>query len=246
MFIIFGALALLLTSAIDVIFHNIWLNDNGPAMLRALIRTGNLSSVGQFIFAFANSLLLAKRFSDSLEQEVILTDLSSKDPLTQLWNRRKYNEIIELEWRRCLRFQKPIALIIMDIDFFKAYNDYHGHLDGDECLTKIGHTIRYSLLRSAGMAIRYGGEEFIVILPETEKEEAIRIAEMIRQKIEALKIPHEQSSVGAHITISVGVCVVIPNDSVSSEDLFSAADTALYKAKENGRNQVIYGDVQND
>lgn len=282
-FIIVGALALLLSSANDVIFYNIWMNDDGPALLKALIRTGNLSSAGQFIFAFLNSLLLAKYFSDSLEKEEILTakltdininldkivlhrteeltnsnekieqqklelenvnrrlqELSLKDSLTELWNRRKYDETINLEWNRCLRYQRPIALILLDIDYFKKYNDYHGHIAGDKCLRRIGHIIRQSFLRSTDMAARYGGEEFIVILPETEKEDAINIADMLRRKIEDLHIPHGQSPVSSYVTVSIGVTYTIPNNDSSSEDLLRAADKALYQAKNGGRNQVKF------
>jgi hypothetical protein len=201
--IVLGATAFLLATLNDVIFLSIWKNDNGPMLLKILFRTGNLSSVGQLIFSFANSLLLAKKFSDSLEQKEIiavkltevnsnldkivlhrtealvqsngkieqqklelervnrqLQELSLKDSLTELWNRRKYDETINLEWNRCLRHQRPIALIFLDIDYFKVYNDYYGHLAGDECLTKIGQTIKNSLSRSTDMAARYGGEEF--------------------------------------------------------------------------------------
>jgi diguanylate cyclase (GGDEF)-like protein len=259
------------------------MNDNGSAFLKTLFRTGNLSSVGQFIFAFANSLLLAKKFFDALEQEEIITvkltevntnldkivlhrteelvesnekieqqklelekvnrqlqKLSLKDPLTKLWNRRKYDETINLEWNRCLRHQRPIALILLDIDYFKGYNDYYGHLAGDECLTKIGQTIKNSLSRSTDMAARYGGEEFIVILPETEKEEAIKIANMLRQKIEALNIPHEKSPVSSYVTVSIGVASTIPNMNSSHDDLFKVADKALYQAKDAGRNHVKF------
>lgn len=281
--IIFGASVFLLSTINDMVFLSIWLNDEGSYFLRALFRTGNLSSVGQFIFAFANSLLLAKRFSDSLEQEEIITlklteintnldeivlsrteelvksnekieqqklelekvnrqlqKLSLKDPLTNLWNRRKYDEIIHLEWNRCLRHQRPIALILLDIDYFKEYNDCYGHLAGDECLTKIGHTIKDSLSKSKDMAVRYGGEELIVILPETEKEEALKIADMLRQKIEALHIPHEQSMVSSYITVSIGVTSTVPNINSSHEDLFRVVDKALYQAKTDGRNQVKF------
>lgn len=281
--IVLGATAFLLSTINDIVFLSIWMNDEGSSFLRALFRTGNLSSVGQFIFAFAISLLLAKKFSDSLEQEEIITvkltevntnldkivlqrtqalvesnekieqqklelekvnrqlqKLSLKDPLTKLWNRRKYDETINLEWNRCLRHQRPIDLILLDIDYFKEYNDNYGHLAGDECLTKIGQTIKNSLSRSTDMAARYGGEEFIVILPETEKEEAIKIADMLRQKIEALHIPHGQSPVSCYVTVSIGVTLTIPNISSSHEDLFIVADKALYQAKADGRNQVKF------
>lgn len=278
-----GALVLLLTSLNDIIFLSIWMNDNGPSFLKALFRAGNLSSVGQFIFAFTNSLLLAKKFSYSLEQEEVMTaklteintnldelvlqrtkalaesteeielqklelekvnrqlqKLSLKDPLTKLWNRRKYDETINLEWNRCLRHQRPIALVLLDIDYFKEYNDYYGHLAGDQCLTKIGQTIKNLLSRSTDMAARYGGEEFIVILPETEKEEAVKIANMLRQKIEALHILHEQSPVSNYVAVSIGVTFTIPNINSSYEDLFKVVDKALYQAKADGRNQVKF------
>lgn len=281
--IILGASAFLLAAINDIVFTNVWMNDNGHVLLRTWFRTGNLSSAGQLIFAFANSLLLAKKFSDSLEQEEIMTaelteintnldkivlqrtealvesnerieeqrlelekvnrqlqKLSLKDPLTKLWNRRKYDDTINLEWNRCLRHQRPIALILLDIDYFKEYNDYYGHLAGDECLTKIGQTIRDSLSRSADMAARYGGEEFIVILPETEKEEAIKIADMLRQKIEELHIPHAHSTVSSYVTVSIGITSIIPNNNLSHEDLFKFADKALYQAKADGRNQVKF------
>lgn len=277
-----GALALFLTSLNDIFFLSIWMNDNGPSFLKNLFRAGNLSSVGQFIFAFTNSLLLARKFSDSLEQEEVmiakLTEINTnldelvlqrtkaleesvekielqklelekvnrqlqkrslKDPLTELWNRRKYDETINLEWNRCLRHQRSIALVLLDIDYFKEYNDYYGHLAGDQCLIKIGQTIKNSLLRSTDMAARYGGEEFIVILPETEEEEeAIKIANKLREKIEALHIPHEQSPVSNYVTVSIGVTFTIPNINSSHEDLFKVADKALYQAKADGRNQV--------
>jgi diguanylate cyclase (GGDEF)-like protein len=281
--IIIGGLAFLLTAINDIVFVSIWMNDEGPLLLRSIFTTGNLSSVGLLIFTLANSLLLAKGFSYSLEKEEMLTvelteinknldkivlnrtealvesnekieqqkielekanlklqELSTIDSLTQLWNRRKYDEIIHAEWNRCLRHQRPIALILLDIDHFKLYNDYYGHLAGDACLIKIAQTIRNSLLRSTDMAARYGGEEFIVILSDTTKEEAIKNAHMLRQKIEELRIPHQQSPVSKYVTVSIGVTCTIPNMHTSSEDLFEATDKALYQAKDKGRNRVEF------
>ncbi len=282
-FIIIGALALLLSSANDIVFYNIWINDGGPTLIKTIIRTGNLSSLGQLIFAFSNSLLLAKRFSDSLEQEEILTAklteinshldelvlqrtndlkksnkkiehqkvelekinrdlkrLSFKDPLTGLWNRRKYDQTIALEWRRCLRYKRPISLILLDIDYFKEFNDSYGHMAGDECLIKIGEMLKNSLFRSSDMVARYGGEEFTVLLPDSGKEEAITVADMLRQKIESMNIPNEKSLVSNYVTVSIGIYSTVPDSNSSYEDLFNATDRALYQAKDNGRNQVIF------
>lgn len=283
LFITLGALALLLSSTNDVIFYNIWMNDDGSAFLKALIRTGNLSSVGQFIFAFINSLLLAKIFSDSLEQEEVLTaklteincnldklvlhrtkdleksnekieqqklelektnralkQISFKDPLTGVWNRRKYDQTIAMEWRRCLRYKRPIALILVDIDYFKEFNDSYGHMAGDECLIKIGEMLKNSLSRSSDMVARYGGEEFIVLLPDSGKEETIKVADMLRLKTESMNIPHEKSSVSNYVTASIGATSTVPDSNSSYEDLFKVADRALYQAKNAGRNQVRF------
>lgn len=281
--IIIGALALLLTSLNDIIFLSIWMNDNEAIFLKTLFRIGNLSSVGQFIFAFTNSLLLAKKFSYSLEQEEVMTaklteinanldglvlqrtkaltesvekieqqklelkrinrelmQISLKDPLTGVWNRRKYDETIKLEWYRCLRYQRPIALILLDVDYFKQFNDFYGHMAGDECLIKIGETLKNTLSRSNGMATRYGGEEFLLLLTEIEKEEVIEVANMLQQKIEALNIHHEQSLVSRYVTASIGVTYTIPNSNSSYKDLFKIVDKALYQAKAAGRNQVKF------
>lgn len=282
-FISLGALALLLSSANDVIFLSIWMNDGGPAFLRTLFRTGNLSSVGQFIFAFTNSLLLAKVFSDSLGQKEVLTakltqincnldelvlqrtrdleksnakieqqkleleetnralkKLTLKDPLTGIWNRRKYDQTIEMEWSRCLRYKRPIALILLDIDYFKEFNDSYGHMAGDECLIEIGKMLDNSLSRSSDMVARYGGEEFIVLLPESGIDEAIKVADMLRLKVESMNIPHKKSLVSNSVTVSIGVTSMVPDINSSYEDLFKAADRALYKAKNSGRNHSLF------
>jgi len=171
-----------------------------------------------------------------------LQKLSLRDPLTGLWNRRKYNETIELEWLRCLRHQRPMALLFIDVDYFKNYNDQYGHMAGDECLIKISETLKTSLSRSTDMAVRYGGEEFIVLLSETMKEEANAIGHKLLKSIEDLAIPHSQSLVKNYVTVSIGVSSMIPNTYSLYKDLVKVADKALYHAKSNGRNQVKYLD----
>jgi diguanylate cyclase (GGDEF)-like protein len=280
-----GASALLLSSANDVMFHSIWLNDNGSAFLKTFIQMGNLSSAGQFVFAFINSLLLAKSFSDSLEQEEVLTaklteincnldelvfqrtedlekskeqieqqkrelekanlaleKLSLDDPLTGLWNRRKYDQAVEVEWRRCLRYKRPIALILLDIDNFKQFNDFYGHMAGDKCLIRIGEILKGSLTRASDLVVRYGGDEFVVLLPESGREEALKVAEMLRQKIKSINIPHDKSTVCDHVTVSIGVTSTVPDIDSSYEDLFNTADRALYQTKDDGRNRVSFLD----
>ncbi len=164
--------------------------------------------------------------------------LSLKDPLTGLWNRRRYNDTILLEWNRSLRNGRALSLIILDIDKFKEFNDCYGHNSGDECLVQVAKVLKDIFKRSSDLTARFGGEEFIVIMPEVEKDEAIRVAHFVRESIEDLKIPHKYSSVGPYVTVSVGVASMIPNIDCSYKDLFLAADKALYRAKNSGRNQV--------
>jgi diguanylate cyclase (GGDEF)-like protein len=122
-------------------------------------------------------------------------------------------------------------LLAKDIDYFKQFNDFYGHMAGDECLIKIGEILKDSFGRSSDLVARYGGEEFVVLLSELGREETIKVADMLRRKIEKLHIPHEKSSVSSYITVSIGVTVAIPDNSSSYEDLFNVADRALYKAK---------------
>jgi len=135
-----------------------------------------------------------------------------------------------------------MALLFIDVDYFKNYNDQYGHMAGDECLIKISETLKTSLSRSTDMAVRYGGEEFIVLLSETMKEEANAIGHKLLKSIEDLAIPHSQSLVKNYVTVSIGVSSMIPNTYSLYKDLVKVADKALYHAKSNGRNQVKYLD----
>lgn len=167
-----------------------------------------------------------------------LQQLSFKDPLTNLWNRRKYDETISFEWFRCLKHQQCISLLFIDVDFFKNFNDTYGHSAGDMCLIAIGAILRKNC--STDMVARYGGEEFIVLLPETGPDKGIEIASELLNKIEDLAIPNVGSFVSDYVTISIGVSSMIPDKRSSYENLVRTADKALYHAKSNGRNQVIY------
>jgi diguanylate cyclase (GGDEF)-like protein len=164
--------------------------------------------------------------------------IASIDGLTGIANRRHFDNTFDLEWRRAMRSAKPISLIIVDVDYFKNYNDTYGHLAGDSCLQKIAHTIRDSLRRAGNFVARYGGEEFAVILPDTDAERAYFFAESLREKIENLNIKHNDSKVGSNATISLGVSTAIPKKDDTQGKLISLADKALYKAKQGGRNRV--------
>jgi len=166
--------------------------------------------------------------------------LSLKDPLTDLWNRRHYDRTIQLEWNRSLRNKYPLALMMIDIDNFKAYNDYYGHKAGDECLVKVAQTTQEFFRRASDLVVRYGGEEFVVIMPGLGKDEAVNMALLLRKAIEELHIPHKHSSVSPWVTVSIGVTSTVPDKNGSPQQLFLAVDKALYEAKAAGRNQVKY------
>jgi diguanylate cyclase (GGDEF)-like protein/PAS domain S-box-containing protein len=180
-------------------------------------------------------------FSDITERkktENMLRYLSSMDGLTGIANRRTFDNTLDKEWRRALRNRNHISLLIMDIDFFKKYNDKYGHPAGDRCLQRVASTIEESLKRPGDLAARYGGEEFSIILPETDAEGALYFAETMRQKIESLCIPHEKSEAAQFVTISIGVATVIPQQDITHASLIEMADKVLYKAKESGRNCI--------
>jgi two-component system chemotaxis family response regulator WspR len=174
----------------------------------------------------------------------ILEKLSSLDGLTGVPNRRRFDEVLKQEWQRSVRHSTALSLIMIDIDFFKLYNDTYGHQGGDECLKRVAKALEDAARRETDVVARYGGEEFAAILPETGSKGASEVAEALRAIIETENIPHESSTVCDHVTISVGVATGLPEKGSSPEHLLAAADQALYKSKEEGRNKVTSGGVQ--
>jgi diguanylate cyclase (GGDEF)-like protein/PAS domain S-box-containing protein len=184
-------------------------------------------------------LLAFEDITERKKAEEQLKLIASIDGLTGVANRRHFDNTLDLEWRRAMRSAKLLSLIMIDIDFFKNYNDLYGHLAGDSCLQKIAHTIRDSLRRAGNFVARYGGEEFMVILPDTKVEEACLFAESLREKIENLNIEHKDSKVGKNVTVSLGVSTTVPKKDSEYDELISLADKALYQAKQGGRNRVV-------
>ncbi|MBF0274305.1 MAG: diguanylate cyclase [Nitrospinae bacterium] len=166
-----------------------------------------------------------------------LERLSIIDGLTNISNRRRFDEMFEMEWQRATREKTPLSVILMDIDFFKYYNDNYGHLEGDNCLIKVAASLKESLHRATDMVARYGGEEFVALLPNTPMEKASAIAETFRSNIESLNIPHEHSKAASHVSISLGVATTIPEIGGDRKGFLEKADGALYQAKEGGRNR---------
>ena len=167
-----------------------------------------------------------------------LRDLSIRDGLTGIYNRRHFDEVLLSEWKRSIRTQKPLSLLLIDVDCFKQLNDRYGHLEGDECLKKIAEQLSKILRRSSDTLARYGGEEFAAILPETTQENAQLIADAMRTSVEDLKIANEGSRAASVATVSIGVCSENAMLSRPAEELLNAADAALYRAKKQGRNCV--------
>jgi diguanylate cyclase (GGDEF)-like protein len=167
-----------------------------------------------------------------------LGQLVNLDGLTQLANRRRFDEYLEQEWQRLARENLPLSLIMCDIDFFKNYNDTYGHVAGDDCLRKVSLLIKESVRRPADLVARYGGEEFVLVLPNTDIEGAMAIAETIRLGLLELVIPHEDSAISKLVTLSMGVTSLVPLFDSQPSVLLTAADYALYRAKELGRNQT--------
>lgn len=171
-------------------------------------------------------------------QAVQLKTLSAIDSLTGLANRRSLDEVLEREFRRAVRAGHAVAVVLVDIDSFKLYNDTYGHLAGDRCLTAVAQVLRQSLKRPADLAARYGGEEFLLILPETDLLGAVAVARTMRADVEALSLSHSGSAHHGVITISQGVAAAIPGKTDTFEGLLAQADVALYAAKRAGRNRV--------
>ena len=174
-----------------------------------------------------------------LEINLELQRLTNSDGLTGLSNRRYFDEYLNAEWRRAQREQSQLALLMIDVDAFKAYNDTYGHVAGDEVLRRVASVIRENCARPADLPARFGGEEFAMILPATSPGGARLLGEKVRRAIEALQVPHEGSPTSPWLTVSIGGAVIVPAPDQMFSRLVELADTGLYQAKRNGRNQVL-------
>ena len=215
-----------------------------------------LMSVGVCVILYRNKMIefkntqLIKKKNDELKtlnNELInlnqeLKKLSTVDFLTNISNRRKFEEVLKVEWSRAVRDASKISVIIFDIDFFKQYNDYYGHAEGDLCLQKIGKILNNCIKRKFECVARFGGEEFACILPNTDINEAYAMCEMIRKSIHEENIIHEKSAVADIITASFGIACISPAIGDFFDKLIKSADDALYSAKKNGRNRIECAD----
>lgn len=189
-----------------------------------------------------NSLVVRARVATHIKlvrQRRMLELLANIDGLTEMPNRRQFNTVFEAEWRRSRRNGLPLAIAVVDVDCFKQYNDHYGHAEGDRVLQALGRHLQLAAKRPGDLAARIGGEEFVLIMPGTDVEHALKVSEALRRQIEALGIKHEFSEVKPFITISIGLATSVEAAIDSADMLFRRADERLYKAKGLGRNQVV-------
>jgi len=173
-----------------------------------------------------------------VRQQRLLERLANIDGLTELANRRRFDEVYEREWARARRGRRPLSLALLDIDAFKQYNDRYGHPAGDRALRSVARVAGAAMRRPSDLAARYGGEELLLLMPETDAEDAQRVAVAVREAVAALEINHEASNVAPVLTVSIGGATYDPEGGEQQAELFEAADDELYRAKQGGRNQV--------
>ncbi len=180
---------------------------------------------------------VARDITERKRVEAQLRDLSNRDGLTGVYNRRFLDETLDIEWKRLRREAQPLSLIMFDVDYFKFYNDHYGHQAGDGCLRSVAQRLGQNIRRPADVLARYGGEEFAVVLPNTDSAGAVAVGNHLLQQVEALALPHAKSPFH-HVTLSVGVSTLVPNEAQTPRNLIELADGALYRSKEQGRNRV--------
>lgn len=189
-----------------------------------------------------NLVAIVETLRDMTDQkiaEMALHNLAALDGLTGVANRRTLDEKLQLEWKNCQRAATPLAFILGDVDYFKPFNDTYGHQKGDDCLRAVANTLSRAVFRPADLVSRYGGEEFAVIMPNTDINGAHAVAERICEAVRLLDIPHSASKICPSVTMSLGVGAIIPSSDSSPAQLVGAVDAALYQAKRAGRNCVV-------
>jgi len=215
------------------------------------------------LFDYTDTAIFQRRLTDAIEQlhqekleqqrliiqlqeaQEALQKLASSDGLTGLANRRIFDRTLITEWNRSIRYSQPLSLLMIDVDFFKRYNDHYGHQKGDACLQFVATAMSGEpQMRTMDLVARYGGEEFAVILPSTDQEGSAVVGERIRIAIESLDLPHTYSEAAKYVTVSIGSATIMPAPSINSAQLVAAADAALYRAKREGRNRVVATTVE--
>lgn len=182
---------------------------------------------------------LKKVQEDLLLANQTLEILANLDGLTGIANRRLFDSFLNKEWENMKRIKQPLSLILIDVDFFKNYNDFYGHQMGDDCLIKVAHSIENIVNQNLGLFARYGGEEFGIILPNFTEEKSFNLATQIQEIIQSQKIPHHTSQISNYLTLTLGIATIIPNQNTDPNFLIKKADECLYQGKKQGRNLII-------
>lgn len=195
-----------------------------------------------FIFVLFNRILIALLTKEEMLHKANkeLSRLSHIDKVTNIYNRRYFDIFIDEQFNVMKRDQRYLSMIMCDIDYFKQYNDAYGHQAGDECLLLIAKTISNNLNRPTDIVARYGGEEFCIVLPDTNNDGVVHVANFILNEIRKLNLNHRKSPTSSIVTLSMGVSTILPDEESSVVELIKNADEYLYKAKENGRNRIEY------
>jgi diguanylate cyclase (GGDEF)-like protein len=200
-----------------------------------------------FIHKPINPVITKARIKNQIRLKLntdLLRTIALIDGLTGVANRRQFEQVLPVSWSQCAREKQPLTVILLDIDFFKHFNDTYGHTEGDVCLRLVAQKIHDTVNRPYDLVARFGGEEFICILPNTDLIGGTYVAQQIVDSIVSLKIPHINSSISAFVTISAGVSSVVPEYDMSSTTLIEEADKQLYIAKDRGRNRVLGSQIQ--
>lgn len=209
----------------------VWIRD----VVHVVRKNGEVEALVGFMFDISERKKTEEQLI-ALQKEFEI--LSFKDGLTGIANRRRFDAIIDIEWSNARRNCQPLSLIMLDIDYFKQYNDQYGHLKGDDTLKRVAETLASAATRARDFVGRYGGEEFVMVLPETDAAAALKIAERCRSMVAQLQIPHAGSQVSPHLSISIGVGTLLPGVDGVLADFIHGVDKTLYQAKQLGRNRV--------
>ncbi len=219
--------------------------DNGYVWIRDVVHVvrnaqGEVEALIGFMFDISERKKTEEKLL-ALQKE--LEALSFKDGLTNIANRRRFDASLELEWDSAIRLRQPLSILLFDIDFFKQYNDLYGHVQGDRCLVDIAQTLSLALDGPRDLVARFGGEEFIVLLPGADASVALKVAERCQRLIQKQAIVHAHSPHDQRVTVSVGVGTVVPDEHIKPSQFLEQVDQRLYLAKKNGKNRVEAGPV---
>ncbi|VXB82092.1 PAS domain S-box-containing protein/diguanylate cyclase (GGDEF) domain-containing protein [Pseudomonas sp. 8AS] len=217
--------------------------DGGYVWIRDVVHVvrnaeGEVDSLIGFMFDISERKQTEEQL---LKLQKQLEEFSYKDGLTGINNRRMFDSILQIEWANAQRTRKPLSLILLDIDYFKQFNDHFGHIKGDDCLRRVGQALQGAAVRPRDCVARFGGEEFVLVLPETDAASAQQVAERCRKLVRKLRIPHPQSNVAPLLTISLGVGTLVPEQGDAPLAFIEAVDRLLYQAKQQGRDRLQYG-----